>query len=503
MPHSKSVKSRTSIKSKIAKSKTVKSSSSVNMYHFIEACKNGHTEVLKQLLPTIDINGFYDNATPLYFATKANHINVIKFLINNGADVNLGSTLNNETALDIAAKLGNLDAVKMLIKAGADVNQKDANGDTSLYYTFSGIHHYNDDDKELERELSVLIATLIVNGADIHSENNNGLTAEQEFRWNLEDWPDDTPFLLLSGEISPEYVLELYKKEGIKELYKYVSISPENKNEDDISPRTTYRQLTKENQITMVGTHNRSRDNMFRIKIDNPIELFSNYRNLANPNRVGNDCGFQTLFALGLLDRNEALKGAKSVNIARNALNMTDVGLDLGTVRRHICRIFGLKETDLRTRYYYNPDMINPISIDELVDFFAINLENNMATFVRIAWDTEIGHFIVVFKQNDIVQVFDPQRTSKTMSRFSNTPTKNPIFYASDLVKEYTYNNSEPAYIYEFNYYSLKKNKKFADKPLKTEMCSANLKLLLGGENKTRKGHKLAHRNKTIRHKKY
>jgi hypothetical protein len=147
--------------------------------------------------------------------------------------------------------------------------------------------------------------------------------------------------------------------------------------------------------------------------------------------------------------------------------------------------------------------MINPISIDELVDFFAINLENNMATFVRIAWDSEIGHFIVVFKQNDIIQVFDPQRTSKTMSRFSNTPTKNPIFYASDLVKEYTYNNSEPSYIYEFNYYSLKKNKKFTDKPLKIERCSANLKLLLGGENKTRKGHKLAHRNKTIRRKKY
>ncbi len=505
MPHSKSVKSRTSIKSKIAKSKTAKSktSSSVNMYHFIEACENGHTEVLKQLLPTIDINGFYDDATPLYYATRANHINVIKFLINHGADVNIGNMEDNETALDIAVQLIYLDAVKMLIKAGADVNQKDANGNTSLYYTFTdpGIFYNEDSDKELERELAVLIATLIVNGADIHSKNNKGLTAEDVFRWSFQDWPDDTPFLLLSGEISPEYVLELYKKEGTKELYKYVSISPENK--DDISPRTTYRKLTKENQITMVGTHNPSKDNIFRIKIDNPIELFSNYRNLANPNRVGNDCGFQTLFALGLLDRNEALKGSKSVNIARNSLNMTGVGLDLGTVRRHICRIFGLKETDLRTRFHYNPDLVSTISVDELVEFFDRNLENNMATFVRIAWDTEIGHFIVVFKQNDIVQVFDPQRTSKTMARFTNTPTRNPIFYASDLVKEYTQNDSDPAYLYEFNYYSLKKNKKFPDKPLKIERCSVNLPLLLGRGNKTRKGHKLTHRNKTIRRKKY
>ena len=501
MPHSKSIKLRQSAKSKTMKSlkmSKIKITSSVNMYHFIEACKNGHTEILKQLLPTIDINGFYDGATPLYYATRANHINVIKFLINHGADVNIGNMEDNETALDIATELGYLDAVKMLIKAGADVNQKDANGNTSLYYTFNGLTDYQYN-KELYIEFSVLIATLIVNGADIHSKNNNGLTAEDVFRWSFQDWPDDTPFLLLSGEISPEYVLELYKKEGTKELYKYVSISPEK--EDDISPRTTYRKLTKENQITMVGTSNPSKNNIFRIKIDNPIELFSNYRNLANPNRVGNDCGFQTLFALGLLDRNEALKGAKSVNIARNALNMTDVGLNLGTVRKHICSIFGLKETDLRTRFHYNPDMINPISVDELVDFFAINLENNMATFVRIAWDTEIGHFIVVFKQNDLVQVFDPQRTSKTMARFTNTPSRNPIFNASDLVKEYTKNDSEPAYLYEFDYYILKKNKKFSDKPLKIEKCSANLPLLLGRGNKTRKSHKLTHRNKTIRYK--
>ena len=87
------------------------------------------------------------------------------------------------------------------------------------------------------------------------------------------------------------------------------------------------------------------------------------------------------------------------------------------------------------------------------------------------------------------------------MARFTNTPSRNPIFNASDLVKEYTQNNSEPAYLYEFNYYTLKKNKKFSDKPLKIEKCSANLPLLLGGENTTRKSHKLTHRNKTIRRK--
>jgi len=499
MPHSKSVKSRRTIKSKTAKSKTT---SSVNMYHFIEACKNGNTEILKQLLPTININGFYNGKTPLIIAIIYNRINIIPFLIKHGADVNLGTERDETTPIDIAVQYRHMDAIKMLLKEGADLNKKDINGETALFYAMAGMvtssrrddidTYYSD---ELMAEISVLFATLLQNGADKTIRNNNGDTALDELKNSFSEYPDDIPFLLLSDEISPEYVIEFYNKDEIKDLYKYVSASPEN----SVSPRTTYHRLTRENEIMMVGTDNPSPHNIFRIRIPNTIKMFTNYRNLSNPNRVNHDCGYQMLFALGLLDRDAAVKGAKSINIALHNFGKSQVGLNLSTVRKHICKMFGLKETDLRTAYNHYPEWKYPISPGEISTFFDANLENNMATFLRIAWQAELGHFVIVFKENNRVLVFDPQRTSKTKDVFSNRYP--PIFPIDDIVEQYTPTGSkEPAEIYEYDIYCLRKNKKFPNKPLKME-CSINVPIVFnnGRGKKTRKGHKLIHRNKTIR----
>jgi hypothetical protein len=502
MPHSKSVRSRISIKSKTAKSKRVKSGSSVNMYHFIEACKNGHTEVLKQLLPTIDINGFYDGKTPLIIATIYNRINIIPFLIKHGADVNLGSEHDGTTPIDIAVKYRHMDAIKMLLKEGADLNKQDNNGEHTLFYAIASMDTTSRRDdtyysEELMAENSILFATLLQNGADTTIINKNGDTALDDLKFSFPEYPDEIPFLLLSNEISPEYVIEFYNKDEIKDLYKYVSASPE----DSVSPRTTYHRLTRENEIMMIGTDNPSPDNIFRIKIPNITNMFTNYRNLSNPNRKSSDCGYQMLFALGLLDRDNAVKGSKSVNIALHDFGKPEIGLNLGVIRKHICKMFDLKDKDLRTGFHHNPEWRYPISPEHINDFFDANLENNMATFVRIAWEEEMGHFIVVFKDNNEVSVFDPQRTAKTKDYFSHK--KPAIFPINDIVKQYTligYKN--PAEIYEYDFFYLKKNKKFPNKPLKAE-CSFNLPLDFGGigGKKTRKGHKLTHRNKTIRRK--
>ena len=55
------------------------------------------------------------------------HIDVMRILIDKGADVN-AKNKNGATALILAADKGNAEIVSFLIDKGADVNAKDGNG---------------------------------------------------------------------------------------------------------------------------------------------------------------------------------------------------------------------------------------------------------------------------------------------------------------------------------------------------------------------------------------
>ena len=73
-------------------------------------------------------------------AASAGHTEIVKILIDAGADVNaktnpciiVNSTFGEDTALMQAAIEGHCEVIKMLIKAGADVNAKDALNQTAL-----------------------------------------------------------------------------------------------------------------------------------------------------------------------------------------------------------------------------------------------------------------------------------------------------------------------------------------------------------------------------------
>ena len=84
------------------------------------------------------------------------YLKIIKFLIENGADVN-ATNKNGETAL---FKARNLEVAKILIKQGADVNAKDKYGETPLF-------------KAPNLEIANL---LIKNGSDVNAINNTGDT---------------------------------------------------------------------------------------------------------------------------------------------------------------------------------------------------------------------------------------------------------------------------------------------------------------------------------------
>ena len=104
--------------------------------------------------------------TPLFLAAASGQLDVLRSLIENGADIN-ASTTDNCTPLMIAIEKGNINVATFLIEHGANVDLKDDRGDTALHYAVSRyiLHNCNDSLK--------VCSCLIKHGADVNGCNNN------------------------------------------------------------------------------------------------------------------------------------------------------------------------------------------------------------------------------------------------------------------------------------------------------------------------------------------
>ena len=110
----------------------------VNSRHFftrdtplIEAAYNGHVEIVKLLIDRgADVNlkgeAWYG---PLHAAAMGGHAEVVKLLLDNGADVNI---FHQDKPLHCAAKNGHIEVAEMLLARGADINAKGMSEQTPL-----------------------------------------------------------------------------------------------------------------------------------------------------------------------------------------------------------------------------------------------------------------------------------------------------------------------------------------------------------------------------------
>jgi ankyrin repeat protein len=95
------------------------------------ASKKGHLEVVNWLLDNgANINartkaepGYPGAETPLYLAVLHVKVDIVKGLLKRGADPNLRSS-DSTSALEEAAQLGNLELVRLLVDNGANLNPK-------------------------------------------------------------------------------------------------------------------------------------------------------------------------------------------------------------------------------------------------------------------------------------------------------------------------------------------------------------------------------------------
>ena len=77
--------------------------------------------------------------TPLYYETRRGHTQVVRLLIEAGADVNLGNS-EGRTPLHNAVSGGHCEIVKLLIAAGANLNARAKNVITPLHSAIWGGH---------------------------------------------------------------------------------------------------------------------------------------------------------------------------------------------------------------------------------------------------------------------------------------------------------------------------------------------------------------------------
>ena len=101
--------------------------------------------------------------TPLIVASREGHVDVVSFLVEHGADLNLQCKAG-DTALMTACLFNKRDVVIFLVEHGANVNlQSDGSGSTALHLFLYGIPMYSDDN------YCNVLSSLIENGADVNA----------------------------------------------------------------------------------------------------------------------------------------------------------------------------------------------------------------------------------------------------------------------------------------------------------------------------------------------
>ena len=144
----------------------VNATSKHNKTALIIACQKCNEDAISALLTARADTTIADTAgdTCLHAAVSENCTKeVIKKIINHGADVNAANK-KNMTPLMNACQKGNIDGINVLLNAGADPGITDVDGHTWLHYAASG------------NCSSEFLQTIIKHGADVNAANKKNMT---------------------------------------------------------------------------------------------------------------------------------------------------------------------------------------------------------------------------------------------------------------------------------------------------------------------------------------
>ncbi|MCS6874743.1 MAG: ankyrin repeat domain-containing protein [Pyrinomonadaceae bacterium] len=134
------------------------------------AIVNSNDKTVKAIAEVADINMLDElGQAPLHLALSNQKEEIFRFLLEKGADVNLGGSkgkLRNQTVLHLAVVRGREDLVRELLERGADPNLADSEGGLTLTEACIGANVNPN-----------IVRMLIEKGADVNLAEGNGVTA--------------------------------------------------------------------------------------------------------------------------------------------------------------------------------------------------------------------------------------------------------------------------------------------------------------------------------------
>ncbi|MDU8943489.1 ankyrin repeat domain-containing protein [Ovoidimarina sediminis] len=140
---------------------------------YFSTSKLNLTAISRAISAGDDVNartsGYYGGGTALHFAAKRDSPELIKMLLDAGADVSLRDDLGN-TALHVAAKYSrSVDVVRELLNAGSDIHARSNTGSTPLLAAASRPGGFEENHAEV-------VILLIAAGADARTKSDLGDT---------------------------------------------------------------------------------------------------------------------------------------------------------------------------------------------------------------------------------------------------------------------------------------------------------------------------------------
>lgn len=156
---------------------------------FWAVLSNQKDEVVRLIQKGANVNEGVYPGTPLCLATEHGNLEMVKLLLDQGAEINQARNRDNKTPLLIASKKGDLEMVKLLLKKGADINKANNSKATPLFFALKHNH------------LEVVDALLIATGINVNQ---------------VCSMDDSTPLLIAAQNGRLEVVQKLLKVEGIQ-----------------------------------------------------------------------------------------------------------------------------------------------------------------------------------------------------------------------------------------------------------------------------------------------
>lgn len=97
-------------------------------------------DLVKRVCTDSNCGPLFCGSPPIHIAAELGHTEVVRFLLEKGADINSLNPYERETPLHCAIRSGNIDTVKVLLEAGSDPNKPDEILKRPPIHTLSLIH---------------------------------------------------------------------------------------------------------------------------------------------------------------------------------------------------------------------------------------------------------------------------------------------------------------------------------------------------------------------------